>query len=93
MKDLVHESISAEPDDWIRLQFPGRRTIEVRVVSWARESMVVDDGDGIVAMDAIGIPFSVGHVSGKLMGWKIKDFPDSAPCMIVSNMGKEWRKE
>lgn len=58
--------------------------------------MIVNDGSGLVEFESVEIPFNLndermGQVSGKLKAWKIKNFPDSAPCMIVSNMGSEWR--
>lgn len=79
--------------DRIRLRFPEEQYADVTVVSATNDCLVISEGRTTLEFKRVLVPFDLkqtvlGDVCGMLKMWQAAAFPDSAPAMIVENLGR-----
>lgn len=92
-RELEHTEKIVEPGDAIRLQFPNEEFVDVVVVVKTDDQLIISEDGVLLEFQRVVVPFdlkgtSLGDVCGELKMWKSVEYPDSAPAMIVANLGK-----
>lgn len=90
---MEHNEQLVNSGDRIRLQFPEERFAEVTVVSVSNERLIISEGELVLEFERILVSFdlketALGDVCGELKMWQSVAHPNSAPAMIVANLGR-----
>ena len=93
MQELEHEETLVHIGDRIKLRFPEDQFAEVIVVSVTNDVLTISEGSMTLEFRRVMVPFDLkktilGDVCGELKMWQSIAFPNSAPAMIVENLGR-----